>query len=114
MFRRSWPEPQPRSEARGAGWVARTLHLLETDPGGCWVAEDRTGLVGVATSFNREKVCLATYAVRPGLQGRGIGRSLLAATLHHGRCCGMLSSSRTPRRYAGTGWPASRRTRRCS
>ena len=54
MFRRSWPDPELRSEARAAGWVARTRHLLETDPGGCWVAEDRSGPVGVVTSFNRE------------------------------------------------------------
>ena len=110
MFRRSWPDPELRSEARGAGWVARTRHLLETDPGGCWVAEDRSGLVGVATSFNREKLWgLATYAVRPGLQGRGIGRALLAAALHHGRGSlrGMLSSSADPkavRRYRMAGF----------
>jgi hypothetical protein len=47
---------------------------------------------------------LASYGVRPGLQGRGIGRLLLEAALHHGRGClrGMLSASRDPlavRRY---------------
>jgi GNAT superfamily N-acetyltransferase len=109
MFRRSWPEPVLRPAARGAGWTARTLHFLETDPGGCWVAEDETGLVGMVTSFNREKLwCLATYAVRPGLQGRGIGRALLLAALHHGRGSlrGMLSSSSDPkavRRYREAG-----------
>lgn len=110
MFRRSWPEPELRPAARGAHWVTRTRHFLETDPGGCWVAEDETGLLGIATSFNREKLwCLATYAVRPGLQGRGIGRSLLAAALHHGRGSlrGMLSSSSDPkavRRYRLAGF----------
>ena len=85
--------------------MARTRHLLETDPAAAgW---PRTGgTVGVATSFNREKLWgLATYAVRPGLQGRGIGRALLAAALHHGvwgSLRGMLSSSRTSRRYAAT------------
>jgi GNAT superfamily N-acetyltransferase len=100
MLRRSWPEPELRPATRGTTWVARTLHFLATDPGGCWVAEDETGLLGVATSFNREKLwCLATYAVRPGLQGRGIGKALLAAALHHGRGSlrGMLSSSSDPR-----------------
>ncbi|MCW2766409.1 MAG: GCN5-related N-acetyltransferase [Nocardioides sp.] len=100
MFRRSWPEPAPRPAGRGANWITRTLHFLETDPGGCWVAEDGTGMVGVATSFNRELMwCLATYAVRPGLQGGGIGTGLLAAALHHGRGSlrGMLSSSSDPR-----------------
>jgi GNAT superfamily N-acetyltransferase len=110
MARRSWPEPELRPAARGANWVTRTLHFLDTDPGGCWVAEDATGLLGLATSFNREKLwCLATYAVRPGLQGRGIGKPLLAAALHHGRGSlrGMLSSSADPkavRRYRLAGF----------
>ena len=53
--------------------------------------------------------CLATYAVRPGLQGQGIGRPLLEAALHHGRGClrGMLSASSDPkamRRYRAAGF----------
>ena len=52
---------------------------------------------------------LATYAVRPGLQGQGIGKALLAAALHHGRGClrGMLSASADPkavRRYRAAGF----------
>ena len=97
---RSSPDPVPRPAARGANWIIRTQHFLETDPGGCWVAEDGTGMIGMVTSFNREKLWgLATYAVRPGLQGRGIGKPLLAAALHHGRGSlrGMLSSSSDPR-----------------
>ena len=69
---------------------------MRTDPGGCWVAEDETGMVGMATSFRRETLwCLATYAVLPGRQGQGIGKPLLAAALDHGRACtrGMLSAS---------------------
>lgn len=110
MSRRSWPEPTPRSPERGATWVERTGYVLATDPGGCWVAEDDTGLLGFATSFNRELMwCLATYAVRPGLQGQGLGKQLLAAALHHGRGClrGMLSSSGDPkavRRYRLAGF----------
>lgn len=107
---RSWPDPELRPATRGATWVTRTLHLLRTDPGGCWVAEDDTGMVGVATSYNREKLwCLATYAVRPGLQGRGIGKTLLAAALRHGdgSLRGMLASSSDPkavRRYRLAGF----------
>ena len=100
MNRPSWPAPQHRVEAHRAIWIARTRHLLETDPGGCWVAEDATGMVGMATSFNRELTwCLATYAVRPGRQGQGIGKPLLAAALHHGRGSlrGMLSASSDPK-----------------
>ena len=98
--RRSDPEPRLRPPERAAGWVDRTQHLLRTDPGGCWVAEDETGLVGIATSFNREKCWfLGTYAVRPSQQGRGIGKALMAAALHHGRGSlrGMLSGSSDPK-----------------
>ena len=74
------------------------------------MAEDETGLVGFATSFVRDTTwCLATYVVRPGLQGRGIGRSLLDAAMEHGRAClhGMLSASTDPkalRRYHQAGF----------
>lgn len=82
------PEPQRRSPAHQATWASRTAHLVRTDPGGCWVAEDDSGVVGIATSLRRETLwCLATYAVRPGLQGAGIGRPLLAAAMDHGRGC---------------------------
>lgn len=94
------PEPEPRARAHRAVWIERTRHLVRTDPGGCWVAEDDSGMVGMATSFRRETLwCLATYAVMPGRQGRGIGTPLLAAALDHGRSCtrGMLSSSTDPR-----------------
>jgi GNAT superfamily N-acetyltransferase len=95
-----WPVPERRSAEHSAGWERRTRHFLETDPGGCWVAEDATGLVGFATSIRRELMwCLATYVVRPGRQGQGIGRPLLDAALQHGRGClrGMLSASADPR-----------------
>jgi GNAT superfamily N-acetyltransferase len=100
MNRRSWPEPKRRVDAHRVIWISRTRHFLETDPGGCWVAEDGSGIVGMATSYNRERMwCLATYAVRPGMQGRGIGKPLLAAALQHGRGSlrGMLSASSDPK-----------------
>jgi GNAT superfamily N-acetyltransferase len=90
------PAPQRRSEAHRAVWVERTMHLVRHDPAGCWVAEDETGMVGMATSFRRETLwCLATYAVLPGRQGQGIGKPLLAAAMNHGRGCprAMLSAS---------------------
>ncbi len=94
--RHDQPAPQRRSRERREVWIERTRHLVRTDPGGCWVAEDDTGLVGMASSFRRETLwCLATYAVLPGRQGQGIGKPLLAAALHHGRGCtrAMLSAS---------------------
>ena len=104
------PVPTLRAPARADVWVARTRHLVATDPGGCWVAEDETGIVGLATSLVRETTwILATYAVRPGRQGDGIGRQLLAAALHHGRAClhGMLAASADPaalRHYRAAGF----------
>jgi GNAT superfamily N-acetyltransferase len=100
LQRRARPDPELRSAARREAWLVRTRHLLETDPGGCWVADDDSGMIGMATSFVRDKTwCLATYAVRPGLQSRGIGRQLLEGALHHGRGClrGMLSAGSDPR-----------------
>ncbi len=100
VHRRDRPDPVPRDDYRRAGWTARTAHVLRTDPGGCWVAEDRGGMLGFATSLRREGTwILATYAVRPGAQGRGLGRQVLDAALTHSRGClrGMLSSSDDPR-----------------
>ncbi len=110
MTRRSWPEPEIRTPSQRRSWINRTEHFLETDPAGCWVADDDTGMVGMATSFVRDKTwCLATYAVRPGRQSRGIGRQLLEAAMYHGRGClrGMLSASSDPkalRRYRLAGF----------
>ena len=110
MSPRSWPDPEIRSADRGRAWMIRTRHFLSTDPGGCWVAEDDRGLVGFATSYTRELMwILAGYAVRPQVQGQGIGKALLAAALHHGRGClrGMLSASSDPkatRRYRQAGF----------
>ncbi len=110
MHRPSWPAPERRGSSGSARWADRTMHFLRTDPGGCWVAEDDTGLVGFATRFVRDTTwCLATYVVRPGLQGHGIGKSLLDAALQHGRGClhGMLSASSDPkavRRYHAAGF----------
>jgi len=77
-------------------WIERTRHLVRNDPDGCWVAEDDSGIVGIATSLRRETLwCLATYAVLPARQGQGIGKPLLAAAMTHGRGCtrAMLSAS---------------------
>ncbi|MFC6345573.1 GNAT family N-acetyltransferase, partial [Nocardioides hankookensis] len=90
------PEPQHRSDAHRRVWTERTRHLVSTDPGGCWVAEDETGMIGMATSFRREVLwCLATFAVVPGRQGQGIGKGLLAAAASHGAACtrGMIAAS---------------------
>ncbi|MET1058635.1 MAG: GNAT family N-acetyltransferase [Nocardioides sp.] len=111
---RSWPEPEGRSPGRAEKWVERTRRQLVSDAGGCWVAElatdDGAEIVGFATSQTRELMwVLSSYGVRPGLQGRGIGRQLLEAATYHGRGClrAMLSASRDPlavRRYHQAGF----------
>jgi len=107
---RSWPEPAMRSEAKAGRWRRRAQHMLRHDAGGCWVAEDGTGLIGVSIALKRDLTwILASYAVRPGLQGRGVGKQLLDASLTHGRGClrGMLAASEDPkaaRRYRLAGF----------
>jgi GNAT superfamily N-acetyltransferase len=110
MFRRSWPDPQIRPPERGAHWVNRVRHLIGTDPGGCWVAEQDDALLGIVVSFVREKMwLLASYAVLPEAQGFGLGKALLAPALEHGRGClrGMFNASSDPkalRRYHAAGF----------
>ena len=74
------PLPAPRSEADQASWRRKVEHLLRTDPRGCVVAEDDSGILGVAFSARRELTwVLAIFAVRPDVQGRGVGRQVLDA-----------------------------------
>jgi GNAT superfamily N-acetyltransferase len=107
---RGGPEPERRPLARAAGWASRTARLLETDAGGSWAAVDDGGLAGFATSVRRERLwILVTFAVRPGSQGRGIGRALLARAQAYGAGCdrGMLASTDDAlalRRYHAAGF----------
>lgn len=108
--RREEPEPTPRSESAAADWRRRLAHMLRHDPGGCWVAEDASGPIGVAAAVRRDLTwILSTYVVRPGVQGRGVGRQLFDAALGHGKGClrGMIASSSDPRavrRYRTAGF----------
>ncbi len=109
-YQRAWPDPSPRPVTRSESWINRSLALLRTDPGGCWAAELDGDVVGFATSLRRETLwVLASYAVRPGLQGQGIGRELLVAAASHGQGClrAMLNSSQDQqaiRRYRQAGY----------
>ena len=96
----NWPVPSGRDERTAAQWRQRCLRSIETDPGGCWVAEDDDALVGVAISARRELMwILSGYAVAPNAQGTGLGARLLDAALSYGAGClrGMLASSVDPR-----------------
>lgn len=109
-LRPGWPEPEHRTASRATAWCNRVAHLVRADPRGCWVAEDGGGLLGASVSMKRDLTwLLASYAVRPQIQGRGVGRQLLDAALDYGSGClrGMIASSDDPsavRRYRLAGF----------
>ena len=109
-YQRAWPDPVRRPPGRNGAWIDRTRAALRTDAGGCWVAEVDGQVVGGAVSRVRELMwILASFAVRPELQGQGIGTQLMAAAMHHGRGClrGMFAASADPgavRRYRLAGF----------
>lgn len=92
-------------ERRPPGYVTelheRNRHLARTDPGGCWLALDDTGMpLGVTLSARREGTWgLSMFAVLPRAQRQGVGRELLAAALMYGRGClrGIICGSEDPR-----------------
>ena len=91
------PDDEERRTARGR---ARIAHLQATDPAGCWVAERDGEIVALALSLVREDVWgLSLFAVRPGLQGQGIGRLTLEPALAYaeGRRGAIILSSTDPR-----------------
>ena len=102
-YPRDWPEPVRRSPERAEAWEARARHFLETDPGGSWVAEGDDGVAGFAISVNRELMwILASYAVRPGLQGQGIEFRLLVTDRTTGSGYVYVSASGAPVLLAAT------------
>ncbi|SFA96158.1 Acetyltransferase (GNAT) domain-containing protein [Nocardioides alpinus] len=109
-YQRAWPDPVRRPPGRNGAWLNRARAALDTDPGGCWVAEVDGEVVGGAVSRVRELMwILASFAVLPQHQGRGIGTQLMAAAMHHGRGClrGMFAASADPgavRRYRLAGF----------
>jgi len=64
----------------------RVAHLLATDPGGAWVAEDaQRGVVGVALALIRENVWgFSLFGLHPDFQGRRIGTRLFEPALAYG------------------------------
>lgn len=84
--------------------------LLETDPGGQWVAVDGGMVVGVASAIRREGLWgLSLLVVRPPAQGQGVGRRLLDRALETstGATAALILSSSDPaaiRRYARAGF----------
>jgi len=75
------PDPEPTIAAARV----RLGHLLETDPGGAWVAERDGRIVGCALGIVRDGVWgLSLLVVDPAVQSAGAGRELLARARAHG------------------------------
>ncbi len=77
-------------EGRAPEQVARArrriAHLLETDPGGAWIADAGGEIVGASLALVREGVWgLSLLGLLEAHQGHGHGRSLLRAAWDHGR-----------------------------
>lgn len=91
-------------------WEERVGHVLGTDPGGCFVAEQEGRIVGVAQALIRERLwVLSLLAVDPGGQSAGAGRALMDSVLGYGpaEMPGLIVSSNDPRAlrlYAGCGF----------
>jgi len=104
------PEPARRSAAQAELWRIRARHMVTHDGPGGFVAEDASGPIGAVLALRRDLTwILASFVVRPGLQGRGVGRQLLEAAAGHGRGClrGLLSASEDQaavRRYRALGF----------
>jgi RimJ/RimL family protein N-acetyltransferase len=89
---------------------ARIAHLIDTDPGGAWVAERADGRVaGVGLALIRDGIWgFSLFAVAEDVQGQGVGRRLLEACFRYGEAARghLILSSENPaamRRYARLG-----------
>ena len=107
----SLPPSGSDPETRKRWMHGRIGRLVETDPGGAWVAEDETGAVaGVALALVRDGIWgLSLLAIAPDRQARGTGRRLLEASLTHdagvrGRIIASSTDPRAMRLYARAGF----------
>jgi GNAT superfamily N-acetyltransferase len=92
-------------------WLERVTHPMRTDPDGAFVAELDGRVIGAAEAIVRERLwCLSMFAVQPGIQSAGVGRTLLERAAAYGRRAtdaGLIVSSNDPRAlrlYAACGF----------
>src|SRR5690348_11670807 len=110
-FRGMFPLQNETIEQRSRRQHIRIAHMIETDPGGAWVARnDRGRVIGAALAILRDDVWgLSLLVVEPAAQSNGVGRELLRRALEHGgggRGGLILSSTdaRALRAYARAGF----------
>jgi GNAT superfamily N-acetyltransferase len=88
----------------------RFRRVIETDPGGAWLAEEDGRPIGAALAILREGLWgLSMLVVHPDAQSGGVGRALLERTLRYGDGArgGIIASSgdaRALRAYARAGF----------
>src|SRR4051794_33517094 len=88
----------------------RHHHLIDTDPGGSWVAEVDARVIGCALALKRETLWgLSLLVVDPSVQSTGAGRKLLDASLTYADGCDRLIILSSPderaiRSYATSGF----------
>jgi GNAT superfamily N-acetyltransferase len=101
------PPMELTDELRQRG-PARIAHLQRTDPGSAWAAEEDGEVVGLSLALVREGMWfLSLLMIRPGLQGKGIGRQLLDAALSTSTDRSWIMSTVDPaavRRYQRAGF----------
>jgi GNAT superfamily N-acetyltransferase len=105
-------EPERPPSPPGPALI-RFHHLLDTDPGGAWVAEEDGRVVGAALAIDRDGLWgLSLLVVLPAYQSGGVGRALFDAALAYAdggrRGAVILASSdvRALRSYARAGFSA--------
>ena len=102
-------EPEPWTEAGTQRFLTGMRRFIELDPDGAWVAEDDSGIVGMAEAVRRGGFWgLSMLFVHPRAQSQGIGRALIGKTLEYaeGAHVRMIMSSEDPRairRYSQAG-----------
>jgi GNAT superfamily N-acetyltransferase len=105
-------EPERPPSAPGPA-LMRINHLIDTDPGGAWVAEEEGRVVGAALAIERDGLWgLSLLVVLPDHQSSGLGGALFGAALEYaggGRRGGVILASpdeRALRAYARAGFDA--------
>jgi GNAT superfamily N-acetyltransferase len=100
--------PYDLTEAVRLRQLARISHLQRTDPAGAFAAEEGGQLLGVALALVRDGMWfLSLLVVRPGHQGKGLGRELLDAALETATDRSWILSTVEPaavRRYQRAGF----------